>query len=286
MNRILSRILHVVPTASLFLALALPMASFAQDPAPVRPTPPGIRPRPGAGPAVGRPGRAGRGANPAAPAAGSGTGTVIATDSDDPNSLSYVEAALDIVLQDYAQRTKRIVIKAPNLPAPMITLQSIPGVKITDEEYLGAIERVLAVNGIVIEPEGDTFLRVLPSAEASKYGSKTVFPKYDEDGKEITPPLPEYVGYASRLVQLKHIDIEEAKPILDGFTRQGAQIQTFERTNQVRITDATENINRLLEILETIDKPLPDPSEVLNVVKILYAKAADVKARLEEIVAS
>ena len=294
MNRILSRLAFAVSTASLLLALAAPTASLAQGPAPVRPTPPGVRPRPGAAGAAGaanpagRPGRPGRpGSNaPAAAAAGSGAGTVIATDSDDPNSLNYVEAALDIVLQDYAQRTKRIVIKAPNLPTPTITLQSIPGVQITDEEYLGAIERILAVNGVVLEPEGDTFLRVLPSAEASKYGSKTVFPEYDEEGKEITPPLPEYVGYASRLVQLKHIDIEEAKPILDGFTRQGAQIQTFERTNQVRITDATENINRLLEILDTIDKPLPDPSEVLNVVKILYAKAADVKARLEEIVAS
>ena len=274
MNRLLSRLAPL-------LAPVLPVALLAQTP--VRPTPPGVRPRPG-GPAAARPTR---GAAAAAAAASGGTGgTVIASDSDDPNSLSYIEAALDIVLQDYAQRTKRIVIKAPNLPAPTITLQSIPGVKITDEQYLGAIERILAINGIVLEPEGEEFLRVLPSAEASKYGSKTVFPEYDEEGKEVTPALPEYVGYASRLVQLKHIDIEEAKPILDGFTRQGAQIQTFERTNQIRITDATENINRLLEILESIDKPLPDPSEVLNVVKILYAKAADVKARLEEIVAS
>ena len=283
MNRILFR--TALLTALVALVHAWPSTASAQAPQPGRPQP--GRPRPPGAPAIGnRPGRPTAGGRPAAPAGGSGAGTVIETSDDDPNSLNYVETALDIVLQDYAQRTKRIVIKAPNLPAPTITLQSIPGVSISDEEYLGAIQRILSINGIELEPEGDTFLRVLPSAEASKYGSKTVFPVYDESGKEITPPLPEYVGYASRLIQLKHIDIEEAKPILDGFTRQGAQIQTFERTNQIRITDATENINRLLEILESIDKPLPDPSEVLNVVKILYAKAADVKARLEEIVAS
>ena len=270
-------------TLSLFALLAA-VAAFAQAPVPARPLPPGAsgvrrppaptvgnRPRPGA--AAAKPA--------AAPAGGNGSTTVIETDSDDPNTISYIDAALDIVLQDYAQRTQRIVIKAPNLPAPTISLQSIPTVKLTDEEYLAAIQQVLAINGIDLQPEGDKYLRVLPSSESTKYGSETVFAKFDDAGNEI--PLEEHKGYTSRMFELKNIDLEEARTVIDGFIRQGAQVQTFERTNSIRVTDANENINRLSEILAYIDKPIIAREEP-NIIQIHYAKAADIKARLEEIV--
>ena len=271
-------------TLSPALLAALAVSAAAQAPTPptrpVRPTRPPIG-TPGGRPAIGNP-TAGRPRPTAAPAAGSsGAGTVIETDSDDPNSLSYIDAALDIVLQDYAQRTKRIIIKAPNLPAPTISLQSIPGERLTDEEYLAAIRQILSINGIVLENEGEKYLRVLPSAEATKYGQETTFAKYDEKGEEV--PLEEHVGYTSRMFELKYIDLDEAKTVIEGFTRQGAQVQTFERTNSIRVTDANENINRLAEILSYIDKPII-ARESPHVIPILHAKAADIKARLEEII--
>ena len=271
------------PLLPLLLAALLPAVASAQAPTtPPRPVPPGAatRPRTVTGPRP--PATAKPAAKPAAAAGGSGATTVIETDADDPNSLSYIDAALDIVLQDYAQRTKRIIIKAPNLPSPTISLQSIPGERLTDDEYLTAIKQVLAINGIFLEPDGEKYLRVLPSAEASKYGSETVAIKTDEEGNEI--PLEPHTGYASRMFELKHIDLEEAKTVIDGFIRQGAQVQTFERTNSIRVTDATENLNRLAEIFAYIDKPIPAREEP-NIIQIHYAKAADIKARLEEIVA-
>jgi type II secretory pathway component GspD/PulD (secretin) len=60
-------------------------------------------------------------------------------------------------------------------------------------------------------------------------------------------------------------------------------IQTFERTNSLLVTDTQENINRMLEFVKFIDQPLVATEEV-NVRMIRYAKAEDIKKRLEELV--
>jgi type II secretion system protein D len=211
----------------------------------------------------------------------SGATPVIPYD-DSPNALNFQEASADLVIMEYALRTGRTVIKSPGVPAVNITLRTTPDSPLDDDQYLTAIEQILNLNGIALEPVGDQFLKVVPSAEFRKHADKTIFPD-DETGETV--PNEEHGQFVSQMVQLKYIDISEAQGIITGFVRTGAQIQAIERTNSILITDSADTVNRIVEVLQYIDKPIIAREEP-NIIQIKYAKAVDIKARLEEIIKS
>ncbi|MBO7223795.1 MAG: type II secretion system secretin GspD [Kiritimatiellae bacterium] len=197
-----------------------------------------------------------------------------------PNGLNFQDAAADLLIMDYAMRTGRLVVKDPATPAPLITLRSTPESPLSDEEYLLAIESVLNLNGIALEKDGDKFLKVFPSTEFHRRGIKGDIVS-DVTSKDAI--LPEDGSFVTRTIRLNYITIEEAKAIVEGFVRTGSQIQTFERDNSFRITDSVENVNRIIEMLSHLDKPIPALEETA-IIKIQYAKATEIKERLMEIV--
>lgn len=220
----------------------------------------------------------------AVPPAAAGTGTSApVTESGEPRSkttapsLKFDNTTVDIVLMAYAQETGKTLLPAPDVPKANITLKSQTDAPLTKEEYLEAIEAVLSMNGIVLEPFGEKFVKVL--------ARKTV----RTDGIRIQMDSPEG-GYpeksqvVSQMIQLKSITISEAQKALEGFKKPDGMIQAFERTNSLLVTDTQENVNRMLEIVKFIDQPLVATEEV-NVRVIRFAKAEDIKKRLEELVA-
>lgn len=194
-------------------------------------------------------------------------------------ALKFEKAPYDILLKTYAEATGKTLLIAPNVPkAENITLRSQPGVMLSKTEYLQAIETVLVMNNIALDPVGDKFLRVLPANEIRKLGIKTNFDEpeggaYAENGRMV-----------SQIIQLKNISIDEAKKVIEGFKRGEGQIQLFERTNSILVTDTAENVNRMIEILKYVDIPIENREET-HVRPIKFAKAADIKKRLEEVIA-
>ena len=77
-------------------------------------------------------------------------------------ALNWDAAPVDIVLQTYSEQTDKTILKDPEAPSPTITLTTREGQKLTKEEYLHAIEVVLEMNGIHLEPYGEKFIRALP----------------------------------------------------------------------------------------------------------------------------
>ena len=271
---------------------ALAAVSFGQSrpqspaPAPInRPTIPG---RPGApaprtaakapASAAKAPAKSGGQAKAVTQPDGKGSLPVIPYD-DSPNALNFQDASADLVIMEYALRTGRTVLKAPNVPQTTITLRTTPDRELTDEQYLLAIREVLNLHGIVLKEEGDSFLRVISAAEAGQHALQTEFA--GEDG--TIAPSPEDGAVVQKMIELKYIGIEEAQPVIATLTRQGARIQTIERTNSILVTDSAENVNRVVEILSYMDKPVVAREEP-NIRPIRYAKAADIKSRLEEVV--
>ncbi|MBQ9432435.1 MAG: type II secretion system secretin GspD, partial [Kiritimatiellae bacterium] len=193
-------------------------------------------------------------------------------------ALKFDNADGQFLLDAYAKETGQTLLIAPDIPKVQgITLRSQKGLPLTRDEYLEAIEITLGMNGIVLEPYGDKFLKVLPRKTIRVEGIKINMEK-PEGG------YPEKNKVISQMIQLKAITIDEAQKALEGFKRPDGLIQAFERTNSLLVTDTQENINRMLEVVKFIDQPLVATEEV-NVRVIKYAKAEEIKKRLEEIVA-
>ena len=85
-------------------------------------------------------------------------------------ALAFNQADINLVLEAYADEVGKTIIPAPDLPKAQITLRSLEGQTLTKAEYLEAIEVVLTMNGVVLEPRGEKFLRALPRKTVRTHG--------------------------------------------------------------------------------------------------------------------
>ena len=190
-------------------------------------------------------------------------------------ALAFNQAPVDLVLEAYAAEVGKTVIPAPDLPKATITLRSLEGQTLTKKEYLEAIEVTLTMNGVVLEPRGDKFLRALPRKTVRTHG---IALRMDDKGN-----LPEEGRVVSQMIVFKNIAVDEAQKALEGFKAPEGLFQVFERTNAILVTDTQENINRMLEVVRAIDVATPVLEDVF-VRQVEYALATDIKEHLETIV--
>ena len=70
-------------------------------------------------------------------------------------SIEFNAAPVDMVFTVYQDLVGKTVLKDPQTPAATITLQPKKGQELSDEDKIEAIETVLEMNGIHIEPYGE-----------------------------------------------------------------------------------------------------------------------------------
>ena len=196
-------------------------------------------------------------------------------DTGDAPAFNWDAAPVDIVLQAYGERTGKTILKDPQVPAATITLKSRAGQKLTNEEYLEAIETVLEMNQIHLEPYGESFIRALPRKDVRKEGIPLIMDpeaQLRESGKVVSMMIP-----------FKNIAIDEAQKALEGLKSNSGILLVFERTNSILVTDTEQNINRMLEISKMIDIASP-VTETVEYIQIKYANAQEVKQVIDSIV--
>ncbi|MBO7721451.1 MAG: hypothetical protein J6T01_03500 [Kiritimatiellae bacterium] len=206
-----------------------------------------------------------------------------AASSGEAPALNWDAAPVDIVLQAYGERIGKTILKDPQVPAATITLKSRAGQKLTNDEYLEAIEVILEMNQIHLEPYGENFIRAIPRKSVRKDG----IPLYmDVDSMEIDAKSGRINDgkVISLMITFSNIGTEEAQKALEGFKSDSGILLVFERTNSILATDTKQNIDRMVQIVKAIDIATP-VTEVVEYIQIKYASANDVKQVIDNIVA-
>ncbi len=198
-----------------------------------------------------------------------------ATATGEAPALNWDAVPVDLVLQAYGEQVDKTILKDPTAPTATITLKSRQGQKLTKAEYLEAIEAILEMNGIHLEPYGDRFIRALPRKDVRKEGIPLIM---DTEQK-----LNESTRVVSMMIPFRNISTEEAQKVLEGLKSNAGQLLVFERTNSILVTDTEQNINRMLEIVRMVDISTPITEQVF-VRQIKNATAAEIKTALEAIV--
>ena len=199
-----------------------------------------------------------------------------AVDADaDPSALNWDAAPVDIVLQAYGDRVKKTILKDPACPSATITLKSRPGQKLTEEEYIEAIETILEMNGVHLEPYGESFIRALPRKDVRKEGIPLIM---NSDTK-----IGETSRTVSMMINFKNIATDEAQKMLEGLKSNNGMLLVFERTNSILVTDTEQNINRMLEIARMVDVATPVTENVF-VRQIKHASAQEIQEAIQKIV--
>ena len=189
--------------------------------------------------------------------------------------LNFRDTPLEIVLDDYAEKTDRTALKAPGLPNVNITLRSRDN--LTIDEYLQAIETVLAMNGVALLPVDEKFLTVVKIGEARQEAMEI-----QHGAVELSPTQRSRL--ISQLITVHHIDLPEARKAVDALKHNYGQVHVFERNNSMLVTDTAANIERMMEVIALMDVPVVAREEP-HIIVIKHTKASLIKAKLEEIIA-
>ena len=193
--------------------------------------------------------------------------------------LKFDNAPAELFLQIWSQVTHRTLLTSPDVPKVTMSLRSTDEENWTDEQYLQAIEQQLQLNGIGLIPVGERFALVVPFKTIGQQGIET-FLDLPPGGRH-----PEEGRIVRQVLTPKHVSAEEAQKVVESFKRPDGQIQYLERTNSLLVTDTQDNVNRMIEILGFIDRPVPVQEEV-QVCPIKHAKAEDIKKALEDFVSA
>lgn len=191
------------------------------------------------------------------------------------HALNWDGAASDLIIMAYGDEVGKTILKDPACPAATITLKSKQGQKLSREEYLEAIETVLEMHGIHLEPYKDSFIRALPRKDVRKEGIPILMDpetKLGESGKVVSMMIP-----------FENMTAEDAQKVLEGFKSNAGLLIVFERTNKILVTDTEQNINRMLEIARAIDVAAPVTEQVF-VRQIKNASVDEVQKALQAIV--
>lgn len=181
-------------------------------------------------------------------------------------------ADLNQVLDYYAKLVGRTILRPANLQSPPILLRT--ETPLTRREVIQALESVLAMNGVSIIPMGEKFAKAVPTTQANQEGA----PLQRLDAED----LPDLGSYITHVVQVKYARPSELLPALTPFAKVPNSILPIDSSQMLVLRDYTENVKRMLELIEEIDVTVP--SEFISeVIPIKYAMAADIANALNSL---
>jgi general secretion pathway protein D len=128
---------------------------------------------------------------------------------------------------------------------------------------------VLQLKGFTVVPAGVNVYKIVPAAEARQQGMKIT-----------TEGRPVNESYIARLITLKHISAEDSLKFIQPLVSKDGFASSFGPGNLLLVVDSGLNIEKVLSIIDLIDRP--SAADVPEVVPLKHAGADTVARMLTE----
>ena len=192
------------------------------------------------------------------------------------NMMRFQEADLSQVFELYAELTGKTILKAPQVPQNVkLTLRN--QTPLTRQQGIDALSTLLGLNGIAMVPEGEIFLKAVPSAAVPQEATPFTTNEWNR--------LPDSQVPIAQIVQLKNLSPEEATAMMQPFAKLPTSIVGLKGSPFLIVRDYAENVKRMLEILEKVDVAVPLEIDTV-VIPIKYALAGEIASVLSGLGAS
>lgn len=154
--------------------------------------------------------------------------------------------------------TGRYILRPQNLPQVKINFDSFE--ILTKRETLRALESLLAMNGIGITKIDDQFFKAVPAS-----GMNVHVPIWlDGPALAIKPSQRIYV----KMFHLEYAPALEVREQLNPFSTPNiGTLIVFEKANSILATDSLLNLQRMEQLLQSIDRPIPAIDKGLRLVE-------------------
>ncbi|HUF62813.1 MAG TPA: secretin N-terminal domain-containing protein [Verrucomicrobiales bacterium] len=178
--------------------------------------------------------------------------TVPADDDALDYEVQYPSTELRLVLNDYEEVTGTKLIKAQEILAVEVTIETSK--KMTKTEWIDYVERSLLLNGVALVPAGPGTMK------AVRFETKSV-PNLGLDIYTRAEELPGGEQIVQYVMPLTYITTADARAVFDGIIPAAqaganyAMVSEVPNANLLVITQNSEIIRRMIELKEFIDKP-------------------------------
>jgi len=191
-----------------------------------------------------------------------------------PGLIKFQDAELLQVLEFYQDLTGRTVIRPATLPPTKISVRT--QTPLTRREAVQLLDSILSMNQISMTPQGEKFVKAVPSANVQMEARAF--------NQLAHGDLPESGSIVAQVVQLSNAAPREVAQALQPFAKLPNSIVAIDAAGILILRDYSENVKRMMEMLEKIDV-VPQQEFEPVVIPIKYALASDMQTVLSSLTA-
>ena len=181
-------------------------------------------------------------------------------------TLSFSNADIESVASVLAKATGQTILVDPKVKG---TINLISNKPLTKAKALDAFSTALRTSGFALVDVNGVY-RVVPEADAKLISNSVVTGKSSQAGDQII----------TKVFKLNFESANNLLPVLRPLVSPNNTINAYPGNNTIVITDYASNIQRIGELIETIDAPV---SSDVQTIKLRYAIAIDVAAMLNKV---
>lgn len=160
---------------------------------------------------------------------------------DEEIQLSFQGANIDMIVQWLAKTSGKSVVKHPRVNCQLTIVNSR---KMPVREAMNLVYSALALEGFSVVETGGSIL-IVPNGQ-----EPTMSPEFVQSGDA---ELPEGRQRILKVFDLQHSSASALKDRVKTFLSEKANVEVDERANKLLVTDYTDNIRLLAELLPEID---------------------------------
>jgi general secretion pathway protein D len=174
-------------------------------------------------------------------------------------TLNLNNADIEALIKTVSEHTGKNFVIDPRVKGKVTVISAHP---MEREEFYQVFLSILEVHGFSTIPSGDV-VKVVPDVKAKQGGIPTVSTGGELPGDQIV----------TRIIQVKNVTSAQLVPILRPLIPQEGHLAAYPDTNVLIISDRRQNVDRLMKIIDQIDK-VSDSS--IEVITLQHASAAEV----------
>jgi general secretion pathway protein D len=172
---------------------------------------------------------------------------------------NYKDADLGQVIEAVSQVTGKSFIVDPRVNARVTMLSTAP---MNAAAFYEAFLAILQVHGYIAVPSGDV-IKILPDLNTRQVPSNDLPDRVSSTSDEIV----------TQVMQVRNVSAGQLVPILRPMMPQSAHLAAYPSANMLIISDRSANVNRIMRIVQRIDRSGDGDIEVI---RLEHASASEI----------
>ncbi len=195
---------------------------------------------------------------------------VVPSYAEDSAQINFKDVDIKVLIDTVSRITKKTFIVDPRINGK-ITIST--GRNIDDNELYEIFLSVLQVHNFSAVKVGK-IIKIVPSNKAKQLP----VPVIDNDVEELKDRDPD--DLITRVIRVEHVPASMLVPILRPLVPSTGQLQAYQPSNTIVISDTAANIERLVKVIKKMDRA---DDEQMEVVPLKYASAAELAQTIQKL---